>query len=300
MAGQLMIGLYAGAHFTGAETLNRYLSSNRAALEGAGYGVVAPPAAFDTGWADAPLPGAGTAVPDIGGFAAGLTRAMRPHVRPDAAGLVLSRPDLPGTAEDLLAGRFFPAAGLRGMAMRMALGRPVDTLVFALQPYDLFFMSAWRRASMENDVGPFEDHTRTMSRFAGGWVETVEALADTLGAGRVVVTASAPQDLRFILPYLMPGADLSAAAMPDAAPPITDSAIAMFQRHLRMGTRFAPGQKERLLAFHARLPQTKPRSGFDWLPLADMRGRYVGDLDMLARMSGVEVIGTPMTAIAAE
>ncbi len=68
--------------------------------------------------------------------------------------------------------------------------------------------------------------------------------------------------------------------------PVTDSAIAMFQRHLKMGTPFAPGQRERLLAFHARLPQSAVRAGFDWLPLADMRGRYVGDLDLLGRWPG--------------
>jgi hypothetical protein len=31
-----------------------------------------------------------------------------------------------------------------------------------------------------------------------------------------------------------------------------------------------------------------------------MRGRYVGDLDLLARMAGVEVVGSPIAAIAAE
>ncbi len=95
---------------------------------------------------------------------------------------MLSRPDLAGTVGEVLAGRFFPSAGLRGTALRMALGARVDTLVMAIQPYDQFFLQAWRRAAIEGAVGGFEEYTRAMAGFTGGWVETIEALADTLGA----------------------------------------------------------------------------------------------------------------------
>jgi hypothetical protein len=300
MAGRPFISLHAGAHYAASEALYRYVAANRAALEAAGYAVKAPEGVLDGGWAGAALPDAGVALPDLNVYAAGLAAALRPVAAGARRGLVLSRPDLAGTAAEILGGRFFPSAGLRGTALRMALGARVDTMVFAIQPYDQFFLQAWRRAAIEGAVGAFDDYTKVMAGFAGGWVETVEALADALGASRVVVTAAAAHDLRAVLPALMPEADLAGTRLPEPPVPVTDSAIAMFQRHLKMGTPFAPGQRERLLAFHARLPQAKMRAGFDWLPLADMRGRYVGDMDLLGRMAGVEVVGSPLAAIAAE
>jgi hypothetical protein len=300
MAGRPFISLHAGAHFAASEALYRYIDANRPAIAGSGYAVKTPDSVLDFGWAGAALPDAGVHLPDLNAYAAGIAAVLRPVAATAEHGLVLSRPDLAGTPAEILAGRFFPSAGLRGTALRMSLGRRVDTMVFAIQPYDQFFLSAWRRAAIEGRVDAFDTHTAAMGSFAGGWVETVEALADSLGASRVVVTAAAAHDLRAVLPALMPEADLSGMQTPEPPVPVTDSAIAMFQRHLRMGTPFAPGQRERLLAFHARLPQTKTRGGFDWLPLADMRGRYVGDMDLLSRMAGVEVVGSPLAAIAAE
>ncbi|MBY0396174.1 MAG: hypothetical protein K2X91_06850, partial [Thermoleophilia bacterium] len=126
MAERSFIGLHAGAHFAGAETFNRYLAANRAAIEAAGLAPVAPHSPFDAGWTDAPLPGAGTAVADLPGFAAALTAAMRPATGPGMRGLVLSRPDLAGSVAEVVSGSFFRSAGLRGAALRLALGRPVD------------------------------------------------------------------------------------------------------------------------------------------------------------------------------
>ena len=53
-------------------------------------------------------------------------------------------------------------------------------------------------------------------------------------------------------------------------------------------------------AFHARQPQLPAPVPFEGLRLADLRGRYVADLDSLARMPGVEVVGGTMAHMAAE
>ena len=54
------------------------------------------------------------------------------------------------------------------------------------------------------------------------------------------------------------------------------------------------------MAFHARQPQLPVPAAFEGLRLADLRGRYVADLDSLARIEGVEVVGGAVASIAAE
>ena len=100
--------------------------------------------------------------------------------------------------------------------------------------------------------------------------------------------------------HLAPGLRLTSPVPGLPMPVITDSAITMLQRHYRQGVRFAPGQRDRLLAFHAHQPQIARESGFAGLQLADLRGRYVADLATLARTDGIRVAGQIFPAIAAE
>lgn len=291
--------VHAGAHCCGSEDFQRFLGANRAALTESGNDLAypgrtgAPGGTFDCVFPEPRHQGA--EIEDLAGrIAATLAPAFAGGRR-----MILSEHDLAGRMANLIGGRFYPAARKRAEALREALDQPVAHLVMTVTPYDELFVAAWRRFALDRLMEPFAEYAPAMAAFTGGWVETVEAMRDALGARRVTVlaTRAAPQDL---LGHLVPEFRLHAPALPAPMPVVTDSAIAMIQRHYRQGARFAPGQRERILAFHARQPQAAVEHGFAGLQLADLKGRYVADLDTLARIQGITVVGNFLPAMAAE
>lgn len=292
--------VHAGLHCSGAEEFQRFLGLNRAAIRAEGFDLAYPGrggavgGGFDCAWPDARHRG-----DDLEAFVAPVAATLGAARQGGARGLILSEHDLAGRMATLLQGRFYPAARKRAEVLSRALGRPVDRLVITLRPYDRLFRGAWERYALEREMEPFADFAPAMSAFAGGWVEVVEALRDGLSAREVIVLAerTGPRDL---LAFLAPNLHLADPELPAPTPALTDSAIAMIQRHFRQGARFAPGQRDRLLAFHARQPQVERDPGFAGLQLADLRGRYIADLDALGRLDRVMVVGGILPAIAAE
>ena len=292
--------VHAGLHASGAEDFQRFLGLNRAAIQAEGFDLAYPGrggasgGSFDCAWPDARH-----RRDDLDAFVAPVAATLGAIRHAGTCGLILSEHDLAGRMATLLQGRFYPAARKRAEVMSRALGRPVDRLVITLRPYDRLFRSAWERYALEREMAPFLEHAPAMAAFAGGWIEVVEALRDGLRAREVIVLSerTGPREL---LSFLAPGLHLAGTEVPPPAPVVTDSAIAMIQRHFRQGARFAPGQRDRLLAFHARQPQVERDPGFAGLQLADLRGRYIADLDALARLDGVMVVGGVLPAIAAE
>lgn len=291
--------VHAGAHCSGAEEFQRFLGANRASFDAAGYGLAYPGrggaagGSFDCAYPEPRHQGA-----EIDGFVQSVSATLD-GMRRGGRGLILSEHDLAGRMANLLGGRFYPAAAKRAEVLGRALGRPVDRLVLTVKSYDALFLGAWRRFALDRQMEPFAEYVPAMAGFTGGWVEVVEALRDGLSARRVVILATRPGPLD-LLAHLAPDVRLFRPVLPGATPVVTDSAIAMIQRHYRQGARFAPGQRDRLLAFHARQPQAARDHGFAGLQLADLRGRFVADLDTLARMPGVEVVGSVLPAMAAE
>ena len=291
--------VHAGAHCCGAEDFQRFLGANRTALKRSGVDLAypgrtgAPGGTFDCAYPEPKDQGA-----EIEAFASKIAATLAPAFQ-GGSRMILSEHDLAGRLAGLLGGRFYPAARKRAEALREALEQPVEHLVMTVMPYDELFVAAWRRFALDRLIDPFSEYAPAMAAFTGGWVETVEALRDALGARRVTVLATQPS-AQEVLSYLAPGLGMHDAAMPAPMPVITDSAIAMIQRHYRQGARFAPGQRERILAFHARQPQAAIEHGFAGLQLADLKGRYVADLDTLARAPGVNVVGAFLPAVAAE
>lgn len=299
-AGSYEILVHAGAHCTGSRDFQRFIAANRASLTDAGYDLAYPGRDGAAGGTlDAALPEPRHSAEQCTGLAATLAGRLAPVIGRGERGLILSEHDLAGGMVDLLGGRFYPAARRRAEALRIALGRPVDRLVIVLKPYDTIFVSAWRRFAVDRQIEAFADYAPAMAGFLGGWVDLVEDLRGGLEARSVTVLANrpGPQEL---LAHLAPGAVPARPICPAAMPRITDSAVAMAQRHFRQGARFAPGQRDRILAFHAHQPQTPSVHGFAGLALADLRGRYVADLDTLSRLHGVEMIGSVLPAMAAE
>jgi hypothetical protein len=291
--------VHAGAHCCEAEDVQRFIGVNRDAIGTVGYDLAYPGRGGAPGGTfDVPLPEPRHLGLGVEAFASQIVGAI-PTPAEGRRGLILSEHDLAGRMASLLNGRFYPAARSRAEALRTALGRPVDRLVIAVVPYDALFVGAWRRFALDRLVEPFAEYATAMASFSGGWVEVVEALRDGLEARQVTVLASRPHPVE-VLAHLTPGLRLTDPAIPATAPPVTDSAVSMIQRHYRQGARFAPGQRDRILAFHARQPQTGTEQGFPGLQLADLRGRYVADLHMLERLVGVDLVGGVMPALAAE
>jgi hypothetical protein len=175
----------------------------------------------------------------------------------------------------------------------------VDHLAVSVQAYDMAFLDAWRWLALERTLDPFERYADTMAGFSGGWVEAVEILRETLEVQKVTIVLADPSPAE-LLTLLVPECgqvDLVGVA---PQPVLTDSAVAMVQRQKKQGVSYAPGQLDRIVAFHGRQPQAQRSYGFEGLMLADLRGRYVADLDALARMPGVTTLGQTISAMAAE
>ena len=298
-ASRCQIVVHAGSHCSGAEEFQAVLGANRAALTAAGLDLAYPGrGGAEGGRFDCTFPEPRHKFSDICDHVAAIGSALASSFS-GAERFLISEHDLAGRMAGLLTGRFYPTAHQRAEALRAALGRPVDRLVLVVKPYDTLFASVWRRFALDRLMEPFADYAPGMMNFSGGWAEVVAALRDGLDARHVTVLAERPTPDE-LFAHLLPGFRIPRLALPAPQPEITESAIAMIQRHYRQGGRFAPGQRDRILAFHARQPQLPREAGFAGLPLADLRGRFVADLDTLARMRGVEVVGNLVPAMAAE
>lgn len=293
------IVVHAGTHCSGAEEFQATLGLNRQALNDAGLDLAYPGrGGAEGGRFDCAFPEPRHQFSDICDHVAAIGGALASSYR-GADRFLISEHDLAGRMAGLLGGRFYSTARQRAEALHAALGRPVDRLVLVVKPYDTLFAGLWRRFALDRAMEPFADYAPAMANFSGGWTEVVEALRDGLEARHVTVLAERPSPEE-LFAHLLPGFRLPHLTHVAPAPHITESAIAMIQRHYRQGGRFAAGQRDRILAFHARQPQLPREAGFTGLPLADLRGRFVADLDTIAQMRGVDVVGNLVPAMAAE
>lgn len=281
------INVHVGTHSSGSGVFQQFLAANRRAILGAGFDIACPPSEDLTEAAVAKA------------AASGIGLAMTERGTGERRGLIVSDHAIGAQTDRLVKAQFYPEAADRARALRAAIGLAVDRLVVVVQSYEQLFANAWAQHSMANLTRPFADLVPQIYGFDGGWLDLVENLREGLEARHVTVLA-APQDPMAVLSHLSPDLRLSEVVRPEPAAPVTETAIAMAQRHLRAGGRFAPGQRARLMAFHARQPQLAAPSAFEGLRLADLRGRYVADLDSLSRMPGVQVLGGTMSSMAAE
>ena len=293
------IVVHAGMHCTGADEFQTVLGLNRNALSAAGLDMACPGrGGAEGGRFDCAFPEPRHQFRDICDHVAAIGGALADSYT-GAGRYLISEHDLAGRMAGLLGGRFYPTARQRAEALRAALGRPVDRLVVVVKPYDTLFTAAWRRFALDRQMEPFAEYAPGMANFTGGWAEVVEAMQGGLEARHVTVLAERPSHEE-LFAHLLPGFRLPLLAKPAPAPEITESGIAMIQRHYRQGGRYVAGQRDRILAFHALQPQLPREAGFSGLHLSDLRGRFVADLDTIARMRGVEVVGNLLPAMAAE
>ncbi len=272
--------LHAGTGGSAAQDIHRCLTANAASLGHAGFPMH-----------DAASP----ARPAAPQFPRKLTAAL------------VSDAGLCGSPAGLLNGAFFPSAADAARDLVTRQSARVTRLVLAVQPYDVLFRAAWRQAALAGPVQPFDRAMARMAAMQDGWHDLVTRLSDALDGPEITVLA-APLSPRRIIDAVVPGLELPVLRPFTPSPAITDSAVAAFQRLAVQGVALAPGQIERLCAFHAALPQTQGEIALNALALADLRGRYVADLAMMSRMAGVRVeteaqplpVRTGRRAIAAE
>ncbi|MGB3148476.1 MAG: hypothetical protein WBA91_12070, partial [Paracoccaceae bacterium] len=125
------------------------------------------------------------------------------------------------------------------------------------------------------------------------------ALTEELGVGELIIQLSrtSPQQS---LGALVPGISLRQPIQPLPKPRVTATAVAMVQRLQAQAIRLQPGQQDRLIGFHARQPQLAPDYGLAPTQLADLRGRFMADIERLAKATDAQLVGQPTIALAAE
>jgi hypothetical protein len=288
------LSVFAGARLNLSEDIRRLMSLNADCLSGNGIASGEFGNAGVSGTSGM-WPAADAEIPGLKDAASAMALELSALAATAERALLLSVPELPGTPTEILAGRFFPAAGARAAALRLALGKPVDRLAIVIRPYDDMFRIAWRHAAVAGGAEELGDSARRIAGFRSGWTEVIEALADVLGTGEIDVHTM-PADPFDVFSALLPE-PIEGLRRIEPMPELTDSAVAMIRRHARQGVKFAPGQKERLIAFHARQPQDDDLPGrLPALALADLRGRYVADLSILSRTPGVRFVGQTLPA----
>jgi hypothetical protein len=292
--------LHMGGQSANAEDIVVYLASNRAGLRRAGYGLFCfDPAGSGPDSLAAIMPEPRADETAVAAAAAGLVAQFGPDRRSGGQGFVISAADLAGPMTELLLGRFHPNARQRARVLRQALGQNVERLVLVAQPYEELFHSVWMALALDRRIDPFADYAEALANFRGGWAELGEALIEELELKELVVL-SRPASPVETLAAILPDVRLRQPVQPLAKPRITPGAVAMAQRCMAQGLRLAPGQRDRLVAFHARQPQITPDLGFSALALSDLRGRYIADIDALSRFCAVKLEGESALSMAAE
>lgn len=299
MANGQRITVHAGGLTCGAEDVVVYLAANRPALRREGYGLhcldVSGAGGGDSLGDVMPPPGAGA--DDLAFAGDALARRFAPDRKVGEEGFILSATDLAGPLSELLIGRFHPYARQRAAVLHRALGQPVDRLVMVVQPYEVLFHTCWMMLALDRRIDPFEDYASVLWQFRSGWADLGQALVEELEVRELVVHAP-PFSPAEMVRLMLPGVNLRQATTPLPKARVTPSAVAMAQRCIAQGTRLQPGQRDRLVAFHARQPQIAADYGFTDRELAELQDRYLSDLDRMQRELGAELVGVPQPALA--
>lgn len=292
--------VHVGDQMSGAEDHVVYLAANRSGLRRAGYGLYCfDPMATATDSAGQLLPPPGADEAGLAAHAERLAERFAPDRRSGSEGFIVVAPDLAGPVAELMLGSFHANARLRARTLRRALGQPVDRLVLTVQPYDQLFHATWMHLALDRRIEPFVDYAAALADFRGGWHELATVLSEELEV-RDMVVETAPLSSPGLLGQLLPDLTLRQPIEPRPRPRVTMGAVTLVQRCQLQGMRLAPGQRDRLVAFHARQPRGEAETGFSPGELVTLRDRYQADLHAMSRIAGVRVSVEPAAAVAAE
>ncbi|MDX1781096.1 MAG: hypothetical protein R3256_07220 [Thalassovita sp.] len=292
MAGK-QVFLHTGAHRTGTSSFQLCLSENRALLETEGFDLAYPGRdGAPQGQLALRLPGLKADKND----AAQLTERARVHLQDlspqSGRNLVLSEENIPGRMIHFYNGQFYPAAGSRLEALNATLPGEVAHLVHVIRPYHELFVSAFRKRAEDNPVGPFEDISRNMAVFQGGWPEVIGLMRDILRPARLTVIEYGKRgESRALLGHLI-GVHADGFTEPDRALNIsaTDAALFELQRRYHAGERLSRKAWQRVIRDHAGDRVKRGFTHFRAGQVNRLSKRYQRDLEKLSQMEGVTLI----------
>ena len=288
--------LHAGAHRTGTSSFQLCLATNAEALNAAGYDLGFPRREHIPGGnlhLRLPRPKHGDA--ETPAFVSRVQRALSKHVTAQNHKLILSDENLPGVILHMLKGRLYPNQGKRIDVFQQALsaidGR-VSHILFVIRPYDQLFISGYRKHAEDNPLSPFDHNADAMSRFTGGWPDTIETLRNLLRPDRFTVVEYGKRGpSRDLLARLLgepdtrfaePERTLNASA--------TDAALAHLQKIYQAGQTLERSEWMRVMAEFSAQTEDRGFARFSTDQGKRLHARYVTDLDRLAAMQGVTLI----------
>ncbi len=294
------IHLHTGGVPTGAEDAVVFLAANRAGLRRAGIDLFAfDPMAGGEDSIAAYMPAPAAQDDAFSNASERLGERLDAGRSRPSPRFLISACELAGPVPELLSGRFHAQARQRARTLARALGQRVDRLVMSIQPYDQLYHSVWMMQALDRRMEPFAEYAAPLGAMLGGWADLARIWREELQVGELVVLAE-PMTPPQLLSQLVPGLVLRQPVMPRPRPRVTPSAVAMAQRCLAQGTRLQPGQRDRLVEFHARQPQVQAVGAYPADVRATLGARYEDDLHQLIRMDCVTLVGGLMPAMAAE
>lgn len=291
------IFVHAGAHRTGTSSFQLCLSKNQSVLEASGFNVAFPGRdGVPGGRLKLRLPRPRHGPDEMDFFVGKAARTLMDHVSDTKNALILSEENLPGVILHFFKGRLYPNRKRRLQVFRKAL-QSVDAhvahVLFVIRPYDQLFISGFRKHAEDNPVNDFAEHADAMSKFSGGWPETVQALRNVLAPDRLsVVEFGARGQSRDLLGRLLDDGP-ARFSEPERALNIsaTDAALEHLQSLYHSGVSLTRADWQKVIGDFLEDTEDREFTRFTKEQQERLAGRYAADLDRLADMHGVTFIG---------
>lgn len=291
------IFVHAGAHRTGTSSFQLCLSENQSVLKASGFNVAFPGRdGVAGGRLKLRLPRPRHGPDEMDFFVGKAARTLMDHVSDNKNPLVLSEENLPGVILHFFKGRLYPNRKRRLQVFRKAIESidcRVAHVLFVIRPYDQLFMSGFRKHAEDNPVQDFADHAEAMSKFSGGWPETVQSLRNVLAPDRLsVVEFGARGQSRDLLGRLLDDAP-ERFSEPQRGLNIsaTDAALEHLQSLYHSGVNLSRAEWQKVIGDFADETDDRGFTSFSKAQLERFSTRYAADLERLAGMNGVTLIG---------
>ncbi|MEM6759929.1 MAG: hypothetical protein AAF601_10665 [Pseudomonadota bacterium] len=288
--------LHAGAHRTGTSSFQLCLASNATSLRAAGYDLGFPRReGIAGGNLHLRLPRPKHSDDDMPAFVAKVRRALTKHVTAQNHRLILSDENLPGVILHMLKGKLYPNRRQRIEVFQQALAAidgHVSHILFVIRPYDQLFMSGYRKHAEDNPLRPFEQTADAMSRFTGGWPDTVHTLHTLLRPDRFTVVDYAKRGTSVALLERLLGTPHPQFQEPEQALNIsaTDAALQHLQAIYHSGQTLERSAWSQAISTFSQDTADRGFARFSAPQARRLQARYQQDLEKIAALPGVTLV----------
>jgi hypothetical protein len=289
--------LHLGAHRTGTGSFQEFLSSNADAFADLGVNLAV---ANRDGQAPSTLR---LRLPDARHFRKGLLEeraALRDEALTEArvnlrARSIISEENIPGSFNAIFADAPYRAARERMAFLASALSRPVRRILFVTRSYETFFPSAYRKRCEFRKIALFSDYAPRFMEATRGWADLVEDIAAAFSPGEILVARYEDRPTHEALLHAL----LPETAQMRFAPlerrfnvSATDAACRAMQAAFETNPKLSPREIRAIIHAHADDRSGPPIAEFSERDRAALRDRYTRDLDRIAKIPGVTLLGT--------